>query len=105
MKWLAAVLLVAACNKDHDKCEKFVDLAFQCKDELKATKGDERKTAQLMMGGMCEEAYRNNTSSVKGEARKLVTEMYEEMRKRADCAANANSCSEYNVCAPDDNLD
>ena len=104
MKWLAAaaLLLVAACNKDTEKCEKFVDLAFKCDEDLKSSTGDERKTARLMMGGMCEEAYKNNTSSVKGEARKLVSEMYQEMRKRADCASKANSCSEYAVCAPED---
>jgi hypothetical protein len=101
MKWLAALVLFAACNKDSAKCEKYVDLAFQCDDDLKATPGDERKTARLVMGGMCEEAYRDNTSSVKGEARKMVTQMYQEMRKRADCAAKASSCSDYDACAPD----
>jgi hypothetical protein len=39
---------------------------------------------------------------VKGEARKMVTQMYQEMRKRADCAAKANSCSEYDECTPDE---
>jgi hypothetical protein len=98
MKQLAALLLVAACNKDSATCEKYVDLAFQCDADLKSTAGDERKTARLVMGGMCEEAYRDNTSSVKGDARKMVTEMYQEMRKRADCAAKANSCREYDAC-------
>lgn len=102
MKWLTALLLIAAaCHKDSAKCEKYVDLAFKCDADLKATTGDERKASRLMMGGMCEEAYRNDTSSVKGEARQLVTEMYQTMRKRADCAAKANSCSEYDACKPD----
>lgn len=98
MKWLAALLLVAACNKDAATCEKYVDRAFQCDDALQSTAGDERKTARVVMSGMCEEAYRDNTSNVKGEARKMVTQLYEEMRLRADCAAKANSCREYDAC-------
>ena len=42
------------------------------------------------MGGMCEEAFKNDTSSVEGETKQMVTEMYAEIRKRANCVAKAN---------------
>jgi hypothetical protein len=96
-----AVLTATACGKDHPQCEKFVDLAFKCDDDLESSPADEKKTARLMMGSMCEEAFKNDTSSVSGESKKMVTEMYQELRKRADCAAKASTCDQYEACSPD----
>ena len=94
------VLLVplAACKKDYPQCDRFVDLAVRCDDDMKSAADDERKQARLMMGGMCEEAFRNDTSSVSGEAKQLVTEMYAELRERADCTTQANTCEQYAKC-------
>ena len=92
---------LAACNKDSAKCEKFVDMAFKCDADMKSSSAEEKKTAKLMMGSMCEEAFRNDTSSVEGESKKMVTEMYQEIRKRAECASKANTCEAYEACAPD----
>ena len=100
---LRATLLVllaplAACKKDYPQCDRFVDLALECDDDMKTAADGEQKQARLMMGGMCEEAFRNDTSSVSGQARQLVTEMYAELRERADCTAGANTCDQYSKC-------
>lgn len=98
---LLALLMTAACGKEHAQCEKFVDLAFKCDDDLKSSTADDKKTAKLMMGSMCEEAFKNDTGSVPSESRKMVSEMYTELRKRADCVSKAKTCDQYAVCAPD----
>ena len=91
----------SGCAKDGGKCEKFVDLAFKCDEDLKSSSAEEKKTAKLMMGSMCEEAYKNDTSSVSGETKKMVSEMYTEMRKRADCTSKSNTCEQYSTCTDD----
>lgn len=96
---LAAPLLVA-CNKDSAKCEKFVDMAFKCDEDMKSSSAEEKKTTKLVLGSMCEEAFRNDTSSVTGESKKMVTEMYEELRERAACVNKATTCEQYEACAP-----
>lgn len=93
---------LAACKKDHPQCEKFVELAIKCDADMKTAPSGEQKQARVMMEGMCEEAFRNDTSSVSGEARQLVTEMYAELRERADCTASANSCAQYDKCTEND---
>lgn len=102
---IASVLLalglaapLAACNKDSAKCEKLVDMAFKCDEDMKSASAEEKKTTKLMMGSMCVEAFRNDTSSVSGESKKLVTEMYEGIRKRAECASKATTCEQYEAC-------
>ncbi len=89
---------LTACKKDYPQCDRFVDLALKCDDEMKSAPGGEQKQARVMMGGMCEEAFRNDTSSVSGDAKQLVTEMYAELRERADCTAGANTCDQYSKC-------
>jgi hypothetical protein len=95
-------LSAAACKKDYPQCEQFVDLAMKCDDDMKSAPASERKTARVMMGGMCEEAFKNNTSNVSGQAKQLVTEMYAELRHRADCTAKANTCEQYSKCTDTD---
>ena len=97
---LLLVLLVplAACKKDYPQCERFVDLAMKCDGEMSAAPSGEQETARVMIGSMCQEAFRNDTSSVSGEARQLVTEMYAELRERADCTSSANTCEQYSKC-------
>jgi hypothetical protein len=75
-----------------------VDLAMKCDDDLKTAPDSERKTAKFMLGGMCEEAFKNDTSSVEGETKQMVTEMYSEIRTRANCVAKSNTCSQYAAC-------
>ncbi len=91
-------LSLAACKKDHPQCDRFVDLTMQCDAEIQAAPSGEQRTARAMMDGMCEEAFRNDTSSVSGEARKVVSEMYAELRERADCTASASTCEQYARC-------
>lgn len=101
LKTAALLLLVssaAACKKDYPQCDKFVDLAIKCDEDMKSGPASEVKTARVMMGAMCEEAFKNDTSSVDGEAKKMVTEMYAELRERADCTSKANTCEQYNKC-------
>jgi hypothetical protein len=90
--------LLGACKKDYPQCDHFVDLTMQCDSDMKSAPGGEQKTARVMMGGMCEEAFKNNTSNVSGQAKQLVTEMYAELRERADCTSKANTCEQYSRC-------
>lgn len=96
---LSTLALAAGCKKDVPQCATYVDLAMQCDENLKSAPAEERKTAKLMLGGMCEEAFRNDTSSVSGETKQLVTEMYSEIRTRANCVAQANTCAQYEKCS------
>lgn len=96
-----ALALTAGCKKDHPQCDRFVDLAFRCDSDLKTASSDEKHAARVMMDGMCEEAFKNDTSSVSGETKEMVAEVYAEMRKRANCASKAATCDQYEVCAPD----
>ena len=107
MKTLRTSLLVAlvpvasllgACKKDYPQCDHFVDLTMKCDSDMKSAPGGEQKTARVMMGGMCEEAFKNDTSNVSGQAKQLVTEMYAELRERADCTREANTCEQYSRC-------
>lgn len=95
---LLASLAVTGCKKDVPQCTTYVDLAMKCDDDLKSAPTDERKTAKVMLGGMCEEAFKNDTSSVEGEAKQMVTEVYSEIRTRANCVAKANTCDQYAKC-------
>jgi hypothetical protein len=91
-------LALAGCNKDYPQCETYVDLAMKCDGDLKSAPADEKKTAKLMLGGMCEEAFKNDTSRVSGDTRQMVSEMYSELRTRANCVAKANTCEQYAKC-------
>jgi hypothetical protein len=95
---LAVALAGAGCKKDYPQCETYVDLAMKCDGDLKSAPSSERKTAKLMLGGMCEEAFKNDASSVEGETKKMVTEMYSEIRTRANCVAKATTCDQYAKC-------
>jgi hypothetical protein len=90
------VTAVAACKKDYPQCERFVDLAVRC--DLPAAPSGEQTETRMVMSGMCEEAFRNDTSGVSGEAKELVTEMYAELRDRADCSTSATTCEQYAKC-------
>ena len=78
--------------------ETYVDLAMKFDGDLKSAPASEQKTAKMMLGGMCEEAFKNDTSSVEGETKQMVTEMYSELRTRANCVAKANTCDQYAKC-------
>ena len=96
---LVLVLLLAplaACKKDYPQCERFVDLAVRC--DLTAAPEGEQQETRMVMSGMCEEAFRNDTRSVSDDAKQLVTEMYAELRERADCSTSATTCEQYAKC-------
>jgi hypothetical protein len=95
---LLACLALGGCKKDYPQCETYVDLAMKCDSDLESAPSEEKKTAKLMLGGMCEEAFKNDTSSVEGETRKMVSEMYSELRTRANCVAKATTCAQYETC-------
>jgi hypothetical protein len=96
---LSCLLFAAAgCKKDYPQCETYVDLALKCDDDLKSMSSSDKKTATLMLGGMCEEAFKNDVSKVEGETKQMVKEMYAELRDRATCAAKANTCDGYAKC-------
>ncbi len=96
---LALVFLVAAlaaCKKDYPQCDRFVDLAVRC--DMNAAPAGEQNETRMVMSGMCEEAFRNDTRAVSGDAKQLVTEMYAELRERADCSTSATTCEQYAKC-------
>lgn len=95
---LVSVISVAGCKKDYPQCDHYVDLSVKCDSDVKSLSEDERDTARMMLGGMCSEAFRNDTSAVSGEAKEIVVAMYRGMRKRASCAVKANTCEEYSRC-------
>jgi hypothetical protein len=95
---LAGLALGGGCKKDYPQCSTYVDLAMKCDDDLKSAPASDRRTAKMMLGGMCEEAFKNDVSSVEGETKQMVTEMYTEIRSRANCVAKANSCDQYDKC-------
>ncbi|HEY5944822.1 MAG TPA: hypothetical protein VIV40_04995 [Kofleriaceae bacterium] len=97
--FFATVAFAAGCKKDYPQCETYVDLAMKCDHDLDSAPAAEKKTAKLMLGGMCEEAFKNDTSSVKGDTKQMVTEMYSEIRTRANCVAKANTCDQYAKCS------
>ena len=91
-------LALGGCKKDYPQCTTYVDLAMKCDSDLKSAPSDEKNTAKLMLGGMCEEAFKDDTSRVSGDTRKMVSEMYSELRTRANCVAEANTCEQYTKC-------
>ena len=95
---LLATLSLAGCSKDYPQCETYVDLAMKCDADIKSAPSGDKKSAKLVLGGMCEAAFKNDTDSVEGETRRMVTEMYAEIRTRANCVAKANTCAQYDVC-------
>jgi hypothetical protein len=95
---LLATLALGGCKKDYPQCATYVDLAMKCDGDLKSAPAAEKKTATMMLAGMCEEAFRNDVSSVEGETKQMVTEMYTELRSRANCVAKANTCAQYETC-------
>jgi len=99
---LFALAAASGCKQDHPECTRYVDLTIKCDDDMKAAPDGEQRQARMLMEGMCEEAYRNDTSAVSGEARQLVSQMYAELRERATCTASANSCAQYDKCTEDD---
>jgi hypothetical protein len=95
---LLSTLALGGCKKDYPQCETYVDLAMKCDGDLKAAPSDEKNTAKMMLGGMCEEAFKNDVSSVEGETKQMVTEMYSEIRSRANCVAKGKTCDQYDDC-------
>ncbi len=91
-------LAFAGCKKDHPQCEAYVDLATRCDAELEASPADEKDTAKLVLGGMCEEAFKNDTSDVEGDTKQMVSQMYASIRDKASCTARATTCEQYEKC-------
>lgn len=95
---LCGAVAVAGCKKDYPQCETYVELAMKCDADLTSAPAGERDVAKLVLGGMCEEAFNNDTSSVEGDTRKMVSEVYAEIRGRASCVAKAATCAQYTDC-------
>lgn len=95
---LVLLAALSACKQDYPQCDRFVDFAVRCDDDMKAAPEGEQRQARMLIEGMCAEAFKNDTSGVNGSARELVTEMYAELRERADCSATANTCEQYAKC-------
>lgn len=95
---MGSLALAGGCKKDYPQCGKYVDMAMKCDADIKNAKADERDMTKMMLGGMCEEAFKNDTSKVDGETRQMVTEMYAELRTRANCVEKADTCAAYDAC-------
>lgn len=97
---IAVVALAApACRKGGETCDKFVERSMTCDGE-EGTKmsDDERSQFKVMMSGMCEAAFSEETAGAEGEAKKMMLEMYASVRTKAKCVAEAKDCAAAKAC-------
>lgn len=100
--WIVVVLTAAlgtGCRKGGETCEKFVERSLSCdgEDGAKMT-SDERSQFKVMMAGMCEAAFSEETSGAEGETKKMMLEMYATVRQKAKCVAEAKDCAAAKAC-------
>ncbi len=102
---LVAVVALAApaCRKGGETCDKFVDRSLQCDGEDTAKmSGDEKSQYKVMMSGMCEAAFSEETAGAEGETKKMMLEMYASVRTKAKCVAEAKDCAAAKACEDKD---
>lgn len=97
---VAAVALAApACRKGGETCDKFVERSMTCDGEDTAKmSGDEKSQYKMMMQGMCEAAFSEETAGAEGETKKMMLEMYASVRTKAKCVAEAKDCEAAKKC-------
>ena len=95
---LALLLLpAAACNKNKGKCDAYADWSMKC-DKDSSLSGDEKDQAKTMISGMCLAAFEGEYAGAKGESRKMMEEMYANLKAGATCAESAKSCDDFKKC-------
>lgn len=97
---IAVVALAApACRKGGETCDKFVDRSLSCDgEETSKMSSDERSQYKMMMAGMCEAAFSEETAGAEGETKKMMLEMYASVRTKAKCVAEAKDCAAAKAC-------
>jgi len=102
---LVAVVALAApaCRKGGETCDKFVERSLSCSDDDTAKmSGDEKSQYKMMVQGMCEAAFAEETVGAEGETKKMMLEMYSTVRTKAKCVAEAKDCAAAKACASHD---
>ena len=94
---LLALMSVAACNKNKGKCDAYADWSMKC-DKDTSMSGDEKDQAKTMISGMCLAAFEGEYAGAKGESRKMMEEMYVNLKAGATCAESAKSCDDFKKC-------
>ena len=92
-----ALASTAACNKHAKTCDAYADWSMKC-DKDTSLSGDEKKQAETMINGMCLAAFSGEYGGATGESRKMMEEMYENLKKGATCAEGAKSCDDFKKC-------
>jgi hypothetical protein len=96
---LTAALAATGCKKGGETCEKFVDRSLSCDgDETAKMSSDEKSQYKVMMAGMCEAAFSDETAGAEGDTKKMMLEMYATVRTKAKCVAEAKDCAAAKAC-------
>ena len=96
-------LAAPACRKGGETCDKFVERSLSCDGEDTAKmSGDEKSQYKVMMSGMCEAAFSEETGGAEGETKKMMIEMYASVRTKAKCVADAKDCAAAKACESKD---
>lgn len=99
--WMLVVglaLVVPACSKGGETCEKFVERSLQCDGDFKAMSSSEKTQSKAMLAGMCQAAFNDETAGAEGDTKKMMLEMYGTVRKKAKCVAEAKDCAAAEAC-------
>lgn len=99
MLMIAVALAAPACRKGGETCDKFVERSLSCDGEETAKmSGDEKSQYKVMMSGMCEAAFSEETGGAEGDTKKMMLEMYASVRTKAKCVAEAKDCAAAKAC-------
>jgi len=97
---LVSLLLISAstaCNKHKGKCEAYADWSMKC-DKDGELSGGEKDQVKTMVTGMCLAAFEGEYAGATGDSRRMMEEMYENLKKGASCAESVKSCDEFKKC-------
>ncbi len=104
--WMLVVLTALAapaCRKGGETCDKFVERSLSCDgEETTKMSSDEKSQYKVMMTGMCEAAFSEETAGAEGETKKMMLEMYASVRTKAKCVAEAKDCAAAKACESKD---
>ncbi len=101
--WILVALTAAGaasgCRKGGETGDKFVERSLSCDGEdTQKMSGDEKSQYKVMMSGMCEAAFSEETGGAEGETKKMMLEMYANVRTKAKCVADAKDCAAAKAC-------
>lgn len=96
---MTAALAATGCRKGGETCDKFVERSLSCDgQETAKMSSDEKSQYKVMMAGMCEAAFSEETGGADGDTKKMMLEMYASVRTKAKCIAEAKDCAAAKAC-------